>query len=48
MCRLNHPLSAMSGFDPNLCFGDVLMSFSWTGGSSVANIDSIKKTKPMK
>lgn len=46
--RLNHPLSSQSGFDPNLCFGDVLMSFSWTGCSATANIDSIKKTKSMK
>ncbi|XP_055295198.1 PDZ domain-containing protein 8 [Sitodiplosis mosellana] len=42
---MSHPLSSLSGFDPNLCFGDVLISFSWTGA---ANTDSIKKTKPMK
>ncbi|XP_055912899.1 PDZ domain-containing protein 8 isoform X2 [Eupeodes corollae] len=26
-----HELSSMSGFNPNLCFGDILMAFSWDG-----------------
>lgn len=27
----SHELSSMSGFNPNLCFGDILMAFSWDG-----------------
>ncbi|XP_055844429.1 PDZ domain-containing protein 8 isoform X2 [Episyrphus balteatus] len=26
-----HDLSSMSGFNPNMCFGDILMAFSWDG-----------------
>lgn len=45
----NHSLSSQSGFDANLCFGDILMSFAWNGGSSsTTNIDSIKKSKSSK
>lgn len=45
----NHSLSSQSGFDANLCFGDVLMSFAWNGGSSsTTNTDSIKKAKSSK
>lgn len=43
-----HLLSSQSGFDANLCFGDVLMSFSWTGAAATASSDSIKKAKSIK
>uniref|UniRef100_A0AAG5CZD4 PDZ domain-containing protein 8 n=1 Tax=Anopheles atroparvus TaxID=41427 RepID=A0AAG5CZD4_ANOAO len=29
----NHPLSMQSGFDQNYCYGDVLLSFVWTGSA---------------
>lgn len=35
----NTPLSQMSGFCSNICFGDVLMSFKWTQGSSTNRRD---------
>lgn len=45
----NHSFSSQSGFDANLCFGDILMSFAWnSGSSSTTNIDSIKKAKSTK
>lgn len=39
--RSNHPLSMQSGFDQNYCYGDVLLSFVWSG-SAVANSVSMK------
>ncbi|XP_065083846.1 PDZ domain-containing protein 8 isoform X2 [Ochlerotatus camptorhynchus] len=39
----NHPLSMQSGFDQNYCYGDVLLSFVWSG-SLVANSVSIKSS----
>ncbi|XP_032308840.1 PDZ domain-containing protein 8 [Drosophila ananassae] len=30
-----HSLSNQSGFNPNLCFGDILFSFSWMGNPNV-------------
>lgn len=30
--RATHPLSNLKGFEPKLCFGDILMSFVWSGG----------------
>lgn len=27
-------LSSLSGFDPNFCYGDMLISFVWNGGSN--------------
>ncbi|XP_037914498.1 PDZ domain-containing protein 8 isoform X2 [Hermetia illucens] len=31
----NHILSAQSGFDPTLCYGDILLSFVWNGNPTV-------------
>jgi len=30
-----HPLSNQSGFNPNLCFGDILFGFSWMGNPNL-------------
>ncbi|XP_050746431.1 PDZ domain-containing protein 8 isoform X2 [Drosophila biarmipes] len=30
-----HPLSNQSGFNPNLCFGDILFGFSWLGNPNL-------------
>lgn len=44
-----HTLSSLSGFDPNLCFGDVLMSFAWSRSSSTtSNAETTKKAKNLK
>lgn len=44
----NHQLSSQSGFDPYMCFGDVLVSYAWTGCSNMSSFmpsfDGIKKT----
>ncbi|XP_062139482.1 PDZ domain-containing protein 8 [Drosophila sulfurigaster albostrigata] len=37
----SHPLSNQSGFNPNLCFGDILFGFSWNGSP---NNESTSKT----
>lgn len=34
----SHDLSSMSGFNPNLCFGDILMAFSWDGNPILGEI----------
>ncbi|XP_062714468.1 PDZ domain-containing protein 8 [Aedes albopictus] len=39
----NHPLSMQSGFDQNYCYGDVLLSFVWSG-SSVSSPVSMKSS----
>ncbi|KAG4075848.1 hypothetical protein HA402_003674 [Bradysia odoriphaga] len=39
----NHSLSSQSGFDQNLCFGDVLLSFTWSGNNQSS--ESAKKIK---
>ncbi|XP_062554858.1 PDZ domain-containing protein 8 [Armigeres subalbatus] len=39
----NHPLSMQSGFDQNYCYGDILLSFVWSG-SSVSSATSIKNS----
>lgn len=39
----NHSLSTQSGFDQNLCFGDVLLSFTWSGCNQSS--ESAKKVK---
>ncbi|KAH8301013.1 hypothetical protein KR044_011487 [Drosophila immigrans] len=36
----SHPLSNQSGFNPNLCFGDILFGFSWNGNPSGASNES--------
>ncbi|KFB53493.1 AGAP002576-PB-like protein [Anopheles sinensis] len=36
----NHPLSMQSGFDQNYCYGDVLLSFVWTG-SAINTVSSL-------
>jgi len=33
--RKTHPLSNQSGFNPNLCFGDILFGFSWMGNPNL-------------
>lgn len=43
LCSSNHPLSSQSGFDQNLCFGDVLLSFTWSGYNQSS--ESAKKIK---
>lgn len=45
--RSTHSLSTQSGFDPNQCFGDILLSFSWNGMSASVS-DTAKKTKTLK
>lgn len=38
-------LHGYSGFDPSLCFGDILLSYVWSSNSSNQNntTDSVKK-----
>ncbi|XP_053691071.1 PDZ domain-containing protein 8 [Sabethes cyaneus] len=42
----NHPLSMQSGFDQNYCYGDILMSFVWSGTaiSACSSSTSIKSS----
>ncbi|KAH8386956.1 hypothetical protein KR093_003732 [Drosophila rubida] len=40
----SHPLSNQSGFNPNLCFGDIVFGFSWNGSPSGAASESALKT----
>ncbi|XP_058823324.1 PDZ domain-containing protein 8 [Topomyia yanbarensis] len=40
----NHPLSMQSGFDQNYCYGDILLSFVWSG-SSVPSTNSATSIK---
>ncbi|XP_055539904.1 PDZ domain-containing protein 8 isoform X2 [Wyeomyia smithii] len=37
----SHPLSMQSGFDQNYCYGDILMSFVWSGTAISAGNSSI-------
>ncbi|XP_058448216.1 PDZ domain-containing protein 8 [Malaya genurostris] len=50
----NHPLSMQSGFDQNYCYGDILLSFVWSGSlvsatnsavSVKSSSENIKKLK---
>lgn len=34
--RKSHPLSSQMGFDPNLCFGDILIAFTWDGNPNLS------------
>jgi PDZ domain-containing protein 8 len=40
----NHHLSTQSGFDPNFCYGDILLSFVWNENLT-ATTETIKKQK---
>ncbi|TDG42966.1 hypothetical protein AWZ03_010616 [Drosophila navojoa] len=41
----SHPLSNQSGFNPNLCFGDILFGFIWNGNpNATANENTAKNT----
>ncbi|KAM8718614.1 hypothetical protein ACLKA7_001342 [Drosophila subpalustris] len=39
-----HVLSNQSGFNPNLCFGDILFGFSWNGNPSATASETIAKS----
>ncbi|XP_017126613.1 PDZ domain-containing protein 8 [Drosophila elegans] len=39
-----HALSNQSGFNPNLCFGDILFGFSWTGNPNLTVGDASAKS----
>uniref|UniRef100_A0A1A9VUM5 PDZ domain-containing protein 8 n=1 Tax=Glossina austeni TaxID=7395 RepID=A0A1A9VUM5_GLOAU len=40
----NHHLSSQSGFNPNLCFGDILLAFTWDGNPNIAiNLETPSK-----
>ncbi|EDW65732.1 PDZ domain-containing protein 8 isoform X1 [Drosophila virilis] len=40
-----HPLSTQSGFNPNLCFGDILFGFLWNGNpNATASESTVKST----
>lgn len=50
-CRSYSNLSSLSGFDPNFCYGDLLISFVWNGSSkgllyADAGASSTKKYRP--
>lgn len=47
-CRSNHPLSMQSGFDQNYCYGDVLLSFVWSGSSISSPVSMKSSTENMK
>ncbi|XP_055638028.1 PDZ domain-containing protein 8 [Toxorhynchites rutilus septentrionalis] len=47
----NHPLSMSSGFDQNYCYGDILLSFVWSGAtvtSSSGNVSMKSSTENIK
>lgn len=39
-----HPLSNQSGFNPNLCFGDILFGFSWNGNPNATASENTSKS----
>ncbi|XP_073831367.1 PDZ domain-containing protein 8-like isoform X1 [Musca autumnalis] len=39
----NHHLSSQSGFNPNLCFGDILLAFTWDGNPNLSNTETPSK-----
>ncbi|KAI8126595.1 hypothetical protein FF38_09111 [Lucilia cuprina] len=39
----NHHLSTQSGFNPNLCFGDILFAFTWDGNPNLAATETPSK-----
>ncbi|XP_013118912.1 PDZ domain-containing protein 8 [Stomoxys calcitrans] len=39
----NHHLSAQSGFNPNLCFGDILFAFTWDGNPNLSATETPSK-----
>ncbi|XP_065364845.1 PDZ domain-containing protein 8 [Calliphora vicina] len=43
----NHYLSSQSGFNPNLCFGDILFAFTWEGNPNLGATETPSK-QPLK
>ncbi|XP_011295294.2 PDZ domain-containing protein 8 [Musca domestica] len=39
----NHCLSSQSGFNPNLCFGDILLAFTWDGNPNLSTTETPSK-----
>ncbi|XP_061394825.1 PDZ domain-containing protein 8-like, partial [Musca vetustissima] len=39
----NHYLSSQSGFNPNLCFGDILLAFTWDGNPNLSATETPSK-----
>ncbi|XP_075158335.1 PDZ domain containing 8 [Haematobia irritans] len=39
----NHHLSSQSGFNPNLCFGDILFAFTWDGNPNLSVTETPSK-----